>query len=162
MVSKRILVAEDDPSIQLLEKRILESAGYQVDCVESGDMALEMVKSNKYVLVVADVMMPGMDGFQLTREISRLYHRSLPVLLVTAVHDALEAAHAQNAKPFSTLQKPFTAAALLTAVRLLEAQVNKAETKAHAEKKSSPEETRKKSWFDKLFHPADQKKREID
>jgi two-component system alkaline phosphatase synthesis response regulator PhoP len=152
-MEKRILIAEDDPSIQLLEKKILENAGYRVDCAESGDVAFEMVKSNRYMLVITDVMMPGMDGFQLTKEIYRLFHRSIPVLLVTAVHDALTVAHEKDAKPLSTLQKPFTPSALLTAVRLLEAQVEKSDTKVPEERTSSREE-KKKSWFDKLFHPA--------
>ena len=155
MTSKRILVAEDDASIRLLEKKILESAGYQVDCAENGDVALEMVKQERYVLVVADVMMPGINGFELTKRIAELYHRTLPVLLVTAVPDPLNAAHAEDAKPMSTLRKPFTAAALLTAVRLLEAQGKKTPAKEASSPKAPSVEKRSKSWFEKLFHPSD-------
>jgi DNA-binding response OmpR family regulator len=122
MTLTRILIAEDDESIMALEKRILEDAGYSVDCAVSGDQALEMAKENRYALIVADVMMPGMDGIDLTREIAKIYQRSVPVLLVTAMHDVLKTAHSREARPMSTLQKPFTPQALLTAVRLLEAQ----------------------------------------
>jgi DNA-binding NtrC family response regulator len=155
MKPKRILVAEDDISIQRLEKRILEDAGYEVDCADSGEAALELVKQNRYVVVVADVMMPGLDGFQLTKEIAKIYSRSVPVLLVTAMHDALAAAHEQQAKPLSTLQKPFKPQALVTAVRLLESQVKQPEERRSQAKKSKKTEKEKKSWFDKLFHPSD-------
>jgi DNA-binding response OmpR family regulator len=122
MTLTRVLIAEDDESIIALEKRILEDAGYSVDCAVSGDQALQMAKDNRYAVIVADVMMPGMDGIDLTREIAKIYQRSVPVLLVTAMSDVLKTAHSREAKPMSCLQKPFTPQALLTAVRLLEAQ----------------------------------------
>jgi DNA-binding response OmpR family regulator len=161
MTEKRVLIAEDDETILLLEKKILEGAGYRVDCATTGVMALELVKQNRYTLVVADVMMPEMDGFTLTREIEKLYKKSVPVLLVTAVHDALKAAHDRDVKPMSTLQKPFTSAALLTAVKMLEGQAakagmdatpkkappKKAPQKSPPQKKPSP----KKGWLEKLI-----------
>ena len=139
-VKKRILIAEDDKSICSLEKRILEEAGYEVDCAESGDTALEMARQNRYTVVIADVMMPGLDGFDLTREITKIYQKSVPVLLVTAVQDALKTAHEREAKPMSTLQKPFSPQALLTAVRLLEGQAKTSSAARHPiqEKKEKP------------------------
>jgi DNA-binding response OmpR family regulator len=175
MALPRILVVEDDKSIMMLEQRILEDAGYSVDCAVSGDQALEMARANRYAVIVADVMMPGMDGIDLTKEIFKIYQRSVPVLLVTAMHDALKTAHTRDAKPMSTLQKPFTPQALLTAVRLLEAQSksgggpskpqtspsrNKpgASAKSPLAKKAAPQpnpSNRKKSWLEKLLHPSD-------
>ena len=167
----RILIAEDDNSIMMLEKRILEEAGYDVDCAVTGDLALAMARENRYSLVVADVMMPGLDGIDLTREIAKIYQSNVPVLLVTAMNDALKTAHLREAKPISTLQKPFSPQALLTAVRLLESH---AKSKAGSAKKSTPSAPpfkpkpvsknaskptseppkRKKSWLEKLLHPS--------
>jgi DNA-binding response OmpR family regulator len=160
MIQKRILVVEDDSSIRLLEKRILETAGYAVDCAASGEAALELLSANRYTAVVADVMMPGMDGFDLTREIRNRFQKNLPVLLVTAVPDALKAAHQKDAKPLSVIQKPFAPNALVTAVRLLESQVEKpSEKPLEKREKSTPnapkDPPKKKSWFDKLIHPSD-------
>lgn len=146
MSSKRILIAEDDISIQQLEKKILETAGYEVDCVENGEAALELIKNHRYSVVVADVMMPGMDGFDLTKAIRKMFDRRLPVVLVTAVPDALNTAHDNEAYPLSVLQKPFTPQGLLTAVKLLESQ-NKV-TKPTTTKPYKQEE--KTSWLSKL------------
>jgi DNA-binding response OmpR family regulator len=154
MNGKRILIAEDDESILLMEKHILETAGYKVDCARDGKTALEMVQQNHYSLVVADVMMPGLDGFDLTREIEKLYHKTVPVLLVTAVPDALKAAHKRDAKPMSTLQKPFTQTALLTAVRMLEFQSSKTvKTSRPISQRNKPiEKPQKKGWLEKLLN----------
>ena len=75
MAGKRILIAEDDESILALENQILSEAGYSVDCAKTGTDALALVKENRYAVVVADVMMPGLDGFELTREIERIYKK---------------------------------------------------------------------------------------
>ncbi len=180
----KILVVEDDESILLLEKKILEDAGYVVDCAASGDRALEMLRSNLYAVVVADVMMPGMDGIDLTKEVFKIYRRQVPVLLVTAMNDALKTAHNRDAKPMSTLQKPFTPQALLTAVRLLQTQSKQGQTVAKASNEGAPpwasdtktgirppsggqkapqkplpsgSQQKKRGWLEKLLHPTDEK-----
>lgn len=154
MVAKRILVVEDDGAIMELERRILVDAGYEVDCATSGDDALELISRNAYILVIADVMMPGMDGFDLTKEIKRIYPKGLPVLLVTALGDALKEAHKRDARPTSTLQKPFTKETLLTAVRMLEGQSEQSRAKQSAvtqRNKPHPKEEKKKGWLKKLL-----------
>lgn len=158
-MEKWILIAEDDESIMNLERRLLEDAGYKVDCAKSGDMAVEMIHQKKYALVVADVMMPGMDGFDLTREIMKIYHKNVPVLIVTAMNEPLKAAHERDAKPMSALQKPFTPQAFLTAVRLLEGQVKtSAPPKSPIEPDGNPRKLRPAGWLDKLFSSDPKKK----
>lgn len=169
MTRTPILIAEDDEAIMLLEKRILEDAGYAVDCAVSGDQALEMARQNRYAVIVADIMMPGLDGIELTKEIAKIYQRTVPVLLVTAVHDALNTAHSRDAKPMSTLQKPFTPQALLTAVTLLASQGKtsgagkKEPPQTHSKSAESSNfqsaSKRKKSWLEKLLHPSDSSKK---
>ncbi len=159
-VEKWILIAEDDESIMKLEKRLLEDAGYKVDCAKSGDMALEMIHQKRYSLVVADVMMPGMDGFDLTKEIMKIYNKNVPVLIVTAMNDPLKAAHERDAKPMSALQKPFTPHAFLTAVRLLEGQAKtSAPHRSPAEPAAHPRKPKPAGWLDKLFHSTDSRKK---
>ena len=77
MTGKRVLIAEDDESILLLEKKILEGAGYRVDCATSGLTALELVKQNRYAVVVADVMMPGMDGWAVLAALKAMISRKI-------------------------------------------------------------------------------------
>ena len=67
--SLRILVAEDHPINRQLISLILESRGFQHDCAENGRLALEAALRQPYDLVLMDLQMPVMDGFQATREI---------------------------------------------------------------------------------------------
>ena len=81
-----MLVAEDSITSRTLLRNILESAGYQVLTAVDGADALTQLKTERCDLVVSDIEMPRMDGFQLTAAIradSRL--ASLPVILVTGL-----------------------------------------------------------------------------
>ena len=60
---KRILVAEDEPSIRRLVRFFLESVGYDVDEAEDGEKALKKALSSNYSLIILDLMMPGLDGW---------------------------------------------------------------------------------------------------
>ena len=82
----RILVAEDSITSRTLLKNILETAGYQVATAVDGVDALTQVRSNEFDLVVLDVDMPRMNGFELTTKIRADKKLSdLPVVLVTAL-----------------------------------------------------------------------------
>jgi len=83
-----ILVAEDNAGLRKLMSIHLHRAGYEVFPAEDGEQALEIVDHNPIHLILADVMMPGMDGYQLTREL-REASVSIPILIVTA-KDTLE------------------------------------------------------------------------
>jgi CheY-like chemotaxis protein len=148
-LQKRVLIAEDDPEVLMLETRILENAGYVVEGVGSGDAALERLSQNRYCAVVADVMMPKMDGFELTREIRKRFGKTIPVVLVTAIQDPLVAAHEQDAKPIAAIEKPFLSKSLVATVMMLEEQAEAARNKPAVEgtgKKS-------KSWLRRLLEP---------
>ncbi len=80
-----ILIAEDSITSRMLLKNIVESAGYRATTAVDGAEALALVRTNDFQLVVSDVDMPRMDGFDLTAAIRRDPRRSsLPVILVTA------------------------------------------------------------------------------
>jgi two-component system chemotaxis sensor kinase CheA len=86
-----ILVVDDSLTTRMLERSILESAGYEVQLATSGEEALDMARRNDYALMLVDVEMPGMDGFDFierTRTDPAL--RDVPCVLVTsreAPHD---------------------------------------------------------------------------
>lgn len=79
----RILVVEDDPDLGRLFVKVLERAGYTAILSPSGEDALQKIEDEKVDLMLTDVMMPGMDGFTLTREARDLIP-GLPVMVITA------------------------------------------------------------------------------
>ncbi|MBR4865747.1 MAG: response regulator transcription factor [Clostridia bacterium] len=79
----RILVVEDDPDLGRLFVKVLERAGYTAILSPSGEDALQKIEDEKVDLMLTDVMMPGMDGFTLTREARELIP-GLPVMVITA------------------------------------------------------------------------------
>jgi len=85
-VRRSILVAEDSITSRMLLKSILESAGYEVQTAVDGAEALATLKTGAFDLVVSDVEMPRMDGFELTRRIrADPQHKDIPVILVTGL-----------------------------------------------------------------------------
>lgn len=81
-VQRTILVAEDDADIVELIKLYLESEGYRVLTAGGGDEALKIVERQHIDLAVLDIMMPGLNGFQLTRAIRQRY--DLPIIILSA------------------------------------------------------------------------------
>lgn len=82
----RILVVDDSITTRTLEKSILEHAGYDVSVAVDGKQAWTILQEQTFDLVVSDVEMPGMDGFQLTERIKQSEHlKTLPVIIVTSL-----------------------------------------------------------------------------
>lgn len=79
----RILVVDDDKNTRLFLSAVLEGAGYTVSMAENGEEALEVLDAQHIDLVVLDVMMPRMDGYEFTR-IIRETDENLPILMVSA------------------------------------------------------------------------------
>ena len=121
-VSRRlVLVADDDEDIlQLLSFR-LERAGYEVVLARSGDEALRLALDLLPALAVLDGMMPGLDGFEVTRELRRAAATSTtPVILLTARAQASDIARGMAAGADDYVKKPFDARDLVDRVdRLL-------------------------------------------
>ncbi len=79
----RILVVDDDKNTRLYIRTVLETNGYMVSTAEDGEKALGVLEKEKIDLVVLDIMMPVMDGYEFTRTL-REGNDSLPVLMVSA------------------------------------------------------------------------------
>ena len=79
----RILVVDDDKNIRFVMKEILESEKYTVITAFNGEDAFEKLVSEHVDLVIVDVMMPAMDGYEFTQEL-RKFNADLPVLMVSA------------------------------------------------------------------------------
>jgi CheY-like chemotaxis protein len=110
----RILVADDEESDRRLLQAILERAGHEVMLVEDGEAALDACRSGSIDIVVTDLQMPKIHGFELITAIRDLAN-PLPIIAVSGTgHHQLEIADALGAK--FTMSKPIQADGLLSAV----------------------------------------------
>ena len=100
-----ILVVDDDPNIAKLEQLYLEKAGYEVKTVGRGDDAMTEFRKMPPDLMLLDVMMPGMDGFETLEEIRKEY--SLPILMFTSKNDSISKVRGLRAGADDYLTKPF-------------------------------------------------------
>ena len=82
-----ILVAEDDPNTRKLMCAVLKRSGFEVSSAENGVEALEVMDRQHIDLIVLDIMMPEMDGYELTREL-RSAEMNVPILMVSARQEA--------------------------------------------------------------------------
>ncbi|MDJ0595111.1 MAG: response regulator [Pleurocapsa sp. MO_226.B13] len=106
-MSDPILVVEDNDDLLLLFKLVLESAGYRVETASSGSEALESVGKIQPQLVLLDIMMPGINGLQVARNIKQQQnYESLPILLVSAI-DRLREDRLHDSQADGILYKPF-------------------------------------------------------
>ena len=79
----KILIAEDDHELRQLFEHVLEKHGYAVHGVSNGQEALQMLDKTYYDLIISDIMMPVMDGYELVQSLRQAGH-SIPVLMITA------------------------------------------------------------------------------
>jgi DNA-binding response OmpR family regulator len=112
-----ILVAEDDPHIQLLIQRKLELSGYKVQSTPDGDIALRMALENPPRLLLLDVMLPGQNGLEICRQVKEQFGSQAPKVIIVSARgqqDDVEAGDAVGADDY--LIKPFQPRDLLERV----------------------------------------------
>ncbi|MEH1845314.1 MAG: hybrid sensor histidine kinase/response regulator [Nostoc sp.] len=115
----RILAVDDTPDNLILVQAILESEGYEIDLVSDGIKALRQVEQSPPDLILLDVMMPGMDGYEVTRRIRNNPAISyIPILLITAFHES-SVVEGLDAGADDFIRKPFDTDELLARVRSL-------------------------------------------
>jgi two-component system chemotaxis sensor kinase CheA len=118
---QRILLVEDQMTTRLLEKSILEAAGFEVDMAGDGLEALNRLEENPYDLVITDVQMPRMDGFTLTATLKnddRFSH--LPVIIVTSLESEAEKTQGLQAGADAfLLKKSFNQESLIQTIKTL-------------------------------------------
>jgi PAS domain S-box-containing protein len=101
----RVLVVDDDPSTRLMVREVLEPAGFIVEEAEGGRNGLLLVESFRPDLILLDIVMPDMDGFETLRLLRETEHGgSCPVVMITGLQDpgAVETAYESGASDFVT------------------------------------------------------------
>jgi DNA-binding response OmpR family regulator len=116
-VTGRLLVVEDDERIRASMRLALEDEGYDVDEAGSGEMALERFADQPADVVLIDLMLPGMDGFECCRQLRRT--SAVPVIMVTARTDTHDVVAGLEAGADDYVTKPFVAKELAARIRAL-------------------------------------------
>lgn len=114
----KILVVEDERLLAESLKTLLESRGFQVDAVYDGETGGEYMQLGVYDLLILDVMMPGLNGYQLARQ-ARSRHCTAPILMLTAKGEVEDRIEGLNAGADYYLTKPFDSRELLACVSAL-------------------------------------------
>lgn len=111
-----ILIVEDDPNMQRGLKDNLEIEGYDVDCASDGETGLNMILDNSYQLIILDVMMPKVSGFDVLKK-SRERGIATPVILLTAKSEEIDKVLGLELGADDYITKPFSLRELLARVK---------------------------------------------
>jgi two-component system response regulator CpxR len=113
--TRSILLIDDDTSLCSLMREFFLENGFQIDAAHQGDRGLARALEHPYDLVILDVMLPGIDGFEVLKQLR--WRSSVPVILLTARTDQQDRIAGLNAGADDYLSKPFGPHELLARVR---------------------------------------------
>ena len=112
---KKILIVEDDFSIAELQKDYLELSGFQVEICKDGEEGLNAFRKNKYDLLIIDVMLPKINGFEILKEIYE--NKDIPILLVSAKKEEIDKIKGLSLGADDYITKPFSPSELVARVK---------------------------------------------
>ena len=115
MAKKRILIVEDEEAIADLEKDYLELSDFEVQLEGDGESGLNAALSGEFDLVILDLMLPGMDGFEVCRRIRE--KKNLPILMVSARKDDIDKIRGLGLGADDYMTKPFSPSELVARVK---------------------------------------------
>lgn len=117
--SRTVLIVEDDPDIAALVDLHLTDIGCRAEIARDGEAGLAAIKRGGFDLVILDVMLPGMDGLALCREIRKLDGDYVPVLVLTAKSSELDRVVGLELGADDYLTKPFSIPELVARIKAL-------------------------------------------
>jgi DNA-binding response OmpR family regulator len=112
---KRILIIEDDQVIAEVEKDYLEANGYTVEIAASGDVGLNMALHGEYDLILLDLMLPKMDGFEICKQVRKV--KNIPILMVSAKKEDIDKIRGLGLGADDYVIKPFSLGELVARVK---------------------------------------------
>lgn len=140
-MSKHILIVEDDESISNLIKLNLSMAGYQSSQIFDGLEVVERLKEETFDLILLDIMLPGMNGFELMEEIKKY---KIPVIYLTAKNSLMDKVTGLKLGAEDYIVKPFEAMELLARIEVVLRRYNKEEDKIIQFKQISIDESERR------------------
>ena len=114
-MSSRILIIEDETSIAELEKDYLELSGFEVELEEQGNVGLERALNEDFDLLVLDLMLPGMDGFEICRRFRQ--SKNTPIIMISAKKDDIDKIRGLGLGADDYMTKPFSPSEMVARVK---------------------------------------------
>ena len=111
----KILIIEDEEAIADLEKDYLELSDFEVTIENNGDTGLETALAGNYDLVILDLMLPGMDGFEVCKKIRE--EKNIPIIMVSAKKDDIDKIRGLGLGADDYMTKPFSPSELVARVK---------------------------------------------
>jgi DNA-binding response OmpR family regulator len=111
----KILIVEDEIAIAELEKDYLELSGFEVEVETAGDLGLRKAISEEYDLVILDLMLPVVDGFEICKRIREV--KNIPVIMVSAKRDDIDKIRGLGLGADDYMTKPFSPSELVARVK---------------------------------------------
>ncbi|GHU64839.1 DNA-binding response regulator [Clostridia bacterium] len=111
----RILILEDEESIAELEKDYLELSGFDVEIDHSGDTGLERITNEDFDLLILDLMLPGIDGFDICKKVRET--KNMPIIMVSAKKDDIDKIRGLGLGADDYITKPFSPSELVARVK---------------------------------------------
>lgn len=120
MQKKRVLIVEDEESLLKLETILLTVKGYEVSGASTGKEALEKLSGDTYDLILLDIMLPDIDGYEICRRIKEHpRHADTPVVMLTARKSAVDQELGTTSGADAYLTKPFKSAMIIEVIEQL-------------------------------------------
>ena len=115
-MSSRILIIEDETSIAELEKDYLELSGFEVELEEQGDVGLERALNEDFDLLILDLMLPGMDGFEICKRFREV--KNTPIIMISAKKDDIDKIRGLGLGADDYMTKPFDVKEVIARVQI--------------------------------------------
>ena len=111
----RILIIEDESAIAELEKDYLELSGFEVEVANDGEVGLSKALSQECDLIILDLMLPGVDGFEICRQVRE--EKNTPIIMVSAKKDDIDKIRGLGLGADDYMTKPFSPSELVARVK---------------------------------------------
>ena len=111
----KILIVEDEEAIADLEKDYLELSGFEVEIASDGEIGLKRALEEDFQLVILDLMLPGVDGFEICREVRE--KKNIPIIMVSAKKDDIDKIRGLGLGADDYMTKPFSPSELVARVK---------------------------------------------
>ena len=122
----RIMVVDDDPNIRQLVSLYLEKEGFEVTAAERGDDAVKAFRASPPNLMLLDVMLPGMDGWQVCREVRKI--SNIPIIMLTAKDETFDKVLGLELGADDYIVKPFDMKELVARIKAVTRRFQVADT----------------------------------